>query len=93
MEVEQDRQIEHARAGRDIGDVADPDAVRRRARNAGGEPARQQIGRRGRRLAVLDGDPESAFTPRLDAIPAPQPGDPVFAAGDPRPVQNLPGLE
>jgi len=44
VDVKHDRQIEEARPGRDIGDVGDPQAIRR----GDGELALHEIGSRGR---------------------------------------------
>jgi len=88
IQIEDDGQVKPPGAGRNVSDITDPGPVRSLQR----EPALQQVGCGRRKLAVFVCGTEAAFAPRLYAMIAAQPGNPVFAAIHPRRLQNLPRL-
>ena len=51
------------------------------------------VGGGGAHVVVFHSDPEAALAQRLNACLLPQPGHPVFAAGNALGLQLLPGLE
>src|SRR5882724_8264666 len=88
VEVQQHRQMEPSRAGRNDRHVAGPDAIGA----ADTEAPIESVWRRWGQLVMLHHDAEPPLAPRLDTMLAAQPGDAMAPTGHTIRAQHLPGL-
>src|SRR5438094_6373288 len=88
VQIEEHRQVQPARAGRNGREVAGPDPIGRWHREAGLQPVRRRRGE----LMMLDEDAEPPGAAGDEAMQASQPRDAMAPTADPRRREGVPQL-